>query len=62
MAKQKVITFTPFIRLATHIAVSFANKWGAYEVKNTAGKGRRFHPGRRIQPNFGILVTGLKCS
>ena len=62
MAKQKVITFAPFIRLATHIGYIIANEWGAYDVENTASKGRRFHPGRRIQPTFGILVTGLKCS
>ena len=48
MAKHKVLIFAPITALATLIVVITAVKWDAYDVENTAGSGRRCHPGYTV--------------
>ena len=61
MAKQKIITFVPFIALATVIAVLLQLNGMFIIWKIQQAKQDNAIRGSRIHPAF-ILVTGLKCS
>ena len=61
MAKQKIITFVPFIALATVIAVLLQLNGMFIIWKIQQAKQDNAIRASRIHPAF-ILVTGLKCS